>query len=561
MPRRRKDRMRAGACFAAIFVVLILTLIIICTVKFPKREECPRGMFRTAAVATDSQTCSNIGRDILRSGGSAVDGAIAALICTSVTNPQSMGLGGGVIFTIREKNGKVKIINARETTPKNFKADLLSDCSNVTGTLPPETQNTHVLLFSLCFIFLSLSLFIFLILSFSLSRLPLFLALSLSFCLYLSFPLCYALFLVSLSLSSLFKHPDGTLLQEGDTVRFEKLADTLQKVADGGAEVFYSGDVAQALVRDVQAAGGTLTLEDLKSFKVVESEPWNVSLDKYTMYFPPPPAGGAILSFILNIMERYEMNPTFIKGNEKVLTYHRYVEACKFANAQKQFIKDPKFTSDKEARNLTKVAFADDVKRRITNITHDAQYYNMMPHADTQGTTHISVLDGKGTAVSVTSTINYIFGSRVLSSNTGVILNNELADFCGRTTHIHPGEQPPSSMAPVVLYSPSDQHTLVIGASGGSMITTGMATALMNYLWLGKTLKESINTPVVYVDGKNQLSFENTREDVIKALQQLGHTVTDKPYFYNSVNAVSKHEDECVNAISDKRKMGVPAGY
>ncbi|XP_017322381.1 gamma-glutamyltransferase 5a [Ictalurus punctatus] len=555
MPRRRKDRMRAGACFAAIFVVLILTLIIICTVKFPKREECPRGMFSTAAVATDSQTCSNIGRDILRSGGSAVDGAIAALICTSVTNPQSMGLGGGVIFTIRAKNGTVRIINARETTPKNFKADLLSDCSNVTGVhwvgVPGELrgyEHAHRLYGQLPWKDLFTP-------TIHLARDGVKISTMLSRYLSNVFKNQHT------ALSSLFKHPDGTLLQEGDTVRFEKLADTLQKVADGGAEVFYSGDVAQALVRDVQAAGGTLTLEDLKSFKVVVSEPWNVSLDKYTMYFPPPPAGGAILSFILNIMERYEMNPTFIKGNEKVRTYHRYVEACKFANAQKQFIKDPKFTPDKEARNLTKVAFADDVMRRITNITHDAQYYNMMPHADTQGTTHISVLDLNGTAVSVTSTINYIFGSRVLSSNTGIILNNELADFCGRTTHIHPGEQPPSSMAPVVLYSPSDQHTLVIGASGGSMITTGMATALMNYLWLGKTLKESINTPVVYVDGKNQLSFENTHEDVIKALQQLGHSVTDKPYFYNSVNAVSKHEDECVNAISDKRKMGVPAGY
>ncbi|KAB5567945.1 hypothetical protein PHYPO_G00238640 [Pangasianodon hypophthalmus] len=133
MPRRRKERLRAGVCFAVIFIVLILILIIICTAKFPERDECQRGMFRKAAVASDSLTCSNIGRDILRSGGSAVDGAIAALICTSVMNPQSMGLGGGVIFTIREKNGKVKIINARETTPKDFKADLLSNCGNDTG--------------------------------------------------------------------------------------------------------------------------------------------------------------------------------------------------------------------------------------------------------------------------------------------------------------------------------------------------------------------------------------------------------------------------------------------
>ncbi|XP_053092118.1 gamma-glutamyltransferase 5a [Pangasianodon hypophthalmus] len=556
MPRRRKERLRAGVCFAVIFIVLILILIIICTAKFPERDECQRGMFRKAAVASDSLTCSNIGRDILRSGGSAVDGAIAALICTSVMNPQSMGLGGGVIFTIREKNGKVKIINARETTPKDFKADLLSNCGNDTGVhwvaVPGELrgyERAHRLYGRLPWKRLFEP-------TIRLAREGVKVSAMLSRYL-------FVLKEQQTALSWLFKHPNGTLLKEGDTLKFEKLADTLQRIADGGAEEFYSGDVAQALVRDVQAAGGNLTLEDLKSFKVTESEAWSVSLDKYTMFFPPPPAGGAILSFILNIMEGYAMHPTSIKNHEGALTYHRYVEACKFANGLKQLIKDPSFSSNKEARALIKVEFADRVRAMISsNITHDAQYYNMTPHADTQGTTHISVLAEDGTAVSVTSTINHIFGSRVLSSNTGVILNNELADFCGRTKHIHPGERPPSSMAPVVLYSPSEKHTLVIGASGGSMITTGMAMALMNYLWLGKTLKESIASPVVYVDGKNELGFEKSfDQDVIKALRRLGHTVTTRQYFYNTVNAVSKHEDECVNAISDRRKMGEPAGY
>ncbi|KAG7331940.1 hypothetical protein KOW79_003774 [Hemibagrus wyckioides] len=556
MPRRRKDRLRAGVCFAAIFIVLILILIIVCTVKFPEPVVCQKGMFRKAAVAADSQICSSIGRDVLRSGGSAVDGAIAALICTSVVNPQSMGLGGGVIFTIREKNGKVKIINARETTPKNFKADLLSNCSNVTGVhwvgVPGELrgyERAHRLygrlpwkrLFEPTIRLAKEGVKI----STMLSR-------------YLS-----VLKDQHTALSQLFMHPNGTLMKEGDTVRFVKLAETLQKIADGGATAFYSGDVAQALVRDVQAEGGSLTLEDLSSFEATESEAWFVSLDKYEMFFPPPPAGGALLSFILNIMEGYELHSNDIHNDKRVLTYHRYVEACKFANGLKQFIKDPKFYSKKEAHILTEVRFADRVRAMISSsITHDALYYNITPHPDTQGTTHISVLAEDGTAVSVTSTINHIFGSRVLSPNTGILLNNELADFCGRTKQIHPGEQPPSSMAPVILYSRSEKHTLVIGASGGSMITTGMAMALMNYLWLGKTLRESIKSPVVYVDGKNELSFEPAFDkNVKKALEQVGHTVITRSLFYNTVNAVSKHEDKCVNAISDNRKMGEPAGY
>ncbi|KAF5895822.1 gamma-glutamyltransferase 5-like, partial [Clarias magur] len=442
--------------------------------------------------------------DILLAGGSAVDGAIAALICTSVINPQSMGLGGGVIFTIREKNGKVKIINARETTPQEVKADLLSKCSSSTGAhwvgVPGELrgyERAHRLYGRLPWKRLFEP-------TIRLARDGVKISKLLS------------LYLIVLqgqdsALSRLFMRSDGTLMKEGDTVKFDKLADTLQKIADGGADEFYSGDVAKALVRDVQEAGGSLTEEDLKSFQATESPAWSVSLDKYKMFFPPPPAGGAILSFILNVMEGYELNPKSIQGYKLVETYQRYVEACKFANGLKQFIKDPKFSSDKEAHDLIKVDFAGRVRNMITNAkTHDAQYYNVTPHADTQGTTHVSVLAEDGTAVSVTSTINHIFGSGVLSVNTGIILNNELADFCGRTKHIQPGERPPSSMAPVVLYSASDDHTLVIGGSGGSMITTGMATVLMNYLWLGKTLRESITSPVVYVDGKNELAFERT---------------------------------------------------
>ncbi|XP_060787055.1 gamma-glutamyltransferase 5a [Neoarius graeffei] len=555
MSRRRKDRLRKTVCFSVIFIFLILILILICTVRLLKQDECEAGMFRKAAVATDSLTCSTIGRDILHSGGSTVDAAIAALICTSVINPQSMGLGGGVIFTIREKNGTVKIINARETTPKNFKADLLSRCSDTSGVhwvgVPGELRGyeyAHRLYGRLSWKRLFEP-------TIRLARDGVKLSTLLSQ--YLS------VFKGHHTALSLFMHPDGTLLKEGDTVKFEKLANTLEKIANRGAEEFYSGDVAQALVRDIQAAGGTLTLEDLKSFKVTESVAWNVSLNEYKMFFPPPPAGGAILSFILNIMQGYKMNPSSIHDDTRVLAYHRYVEACKFANGVKQFIKDPKFSSDKEALALIKMEFADRVRAMISNnITHDTEYYSVTPQTDTQGTTHISVLDEYGNAVSVTSTINSIFGSGVLSSSTGIILNNELADFCGRTKRIHPGEQPPSSMAPVILYSQSNKHTLVIGASGGSMITTGMAMALINYLWLGKTLNESIASPVVYVNGKNELQFEKKfDEHVIEALRALGHTDTLRDYFFNAVNAVSKHEGECVNAVSDDRKMGEPAGY
>ncbi|KAK9970407.1 hypothetical protein ABG768_026352 [Culter alburnus] len=540
-------------------LICIIVIIIICVAHF--NEECAEGLYKKAAVAADSETCSKIGRDILQSGGSAVDGAIATLLCTSIINPQSMGIGGGSIFTIREQSGKVRIINARETVPKAFKTDLLATCPTtihpVEGThwigVPGEIrgyERAHQLYGRLPWA--------------SLFQPTIKMARE-------GVPIPYVLsrFLSVLSkenadspLRKLFQNEQGELLKEGDIVRFEKLADTLEIIAERGADAFYTGDIAEHLVSDIQTAGGTISLEDLSSFKASESDAWEMNLEEYDMYFPPPPAGGATLSFILNTMLGFNPSPSSLKGDEKILTFQRYVETCKFANGLKKFMKDPNFASQTEAVEIIQKHFADKVRAKISpDHTYDASYYNVTPYLDSHGTTHVSVLAEDGMAVSVTSTINHIFGSRIFSSKTGILLNNELVDFCGKTDQIHAGEQPPSSMSPVILYSRSQKHIVVIGASGGSMITTGVALTLMNFLWFGKTLQDSIDAPVVYVDSKNVLSFEPLFDTIVlESLNKIGHKVKIPQMFYNVVNAISK-ENNCIVAVSDSRKKGKAAGY
>lgn len=358
----------------------------------------------------------------------------------------------------------------------------------------------------------------------------------------------------------MFLDKDGNLLKVGDTVKFEKLADTLEIIANQGADAFYTGKVAEDLISDIKEAGGTLSMKDLELFKVTVTDAWTIPLGEYQMHFPPPPSGGAILSFILNIMKEYTLNSASLMGKQKTLTYQRYIEACKFSNGLRKYIRDPHFNSEPRALKFTEQQFADHFRAMISsNETHDAQYYNITPYLDTMGTTHVSVMAEDGTAVSVTSTINHMFGSRVFSPKTGVILNNELADFCGKADHIVAGEQPPSSMSPVVLQS--KYKTLVIGGSGGSMITTGMALTLMNHLWFGKSLEEAIAAPVVFVDSKNALKFEpDFDKAVVEDLKNFGHTVEVPKYFYNVVNAVEK-DIGCIQAVSDSRKMGKAAGY
>ncbi|XP_036450633.1 glutathione hydrolase 5 proenzyme [Colossoma macropomum] len=557
--RMGKERRRlVCVCCGLVVAVVAVLLIIVCV----SRSKCPGERFSHAAVAADSLRCSNIGRDILLEGGSAVDAAISALLCTALVNPQSMGLGGGAIFTIMDSSGKVKVISSRETVPKNFRQDLLQHCPKTvkltTGPqwigVPGELRGyarAHALYGKLPWARLFEPII-------KLARdgfpMPEYLAQ------FLQHKFIKPMVQNS-SLCELFCHKNKTVLGVGDTLRYPKLADTLEIIAKQGAEAFYTGQVAQDLIRDVQEAGGQLSLEDLESFEVRVDEARTVLLGEYKMHIPPLPAGGAMISLILNIMHGFGLSPASLQGNQTALTLHRYIEAAKFANGQRMKIKDPHY-SPQNVDNMMDSSFADEVRAMIRDhSTHPASFYNITPSTDRFGTTHISVLAADGSAVSVTSTINHIFGSFVLSRRTGIILNNELEDFCGRANSISAGEQPPSSMAPTILQSKDRKKILVIGGSGGSMITTAIAQSVMNHLWLGKSLKGAISEKVVFVDAQNSVNFEpGFQQSLIEEMRTRGHIIKGREFFLNVVNAVEK-EHGCISAFSDYRKKGMAAGY
>ncbi|XP_073322250.1 gamma-glutamyltransferase 5a [Pagrus major] len=553
-----RSKAKVYACCALMLLCVVAVIVCIALLAKVSPVKCPDDTFSRAAVAADSGRCSQIGRDILQRGGSAVDGAIAALLCTSVMNPQSMGIGGGSIFTVMDSSGKVKIINSRETVPRNFKTDLLQSCPKtfqmMAGShwigVPGEIrgyEKAHKLYGKLPWADLFQP-------TIKLARegFPV--------------PLVQGRYISYIDsnetqkLRELFSDQNGNLLKAGDMVKFEKLADTLEVIAKKGADGFYTGRIAEDLISDIQEAGGTLTVQDLAEYAVTVTDAWAVPLGEYQMYIPPPPAGGIILSLILNVMKGYHLSSASLSVEQKTRAYHHYIEAFKFANGLKKHIRDPQFSSEQMAKKFTTDSFADHIRSLIReDRALDPEVYNITPSVDGVGTTHVSVLAEDGSAVSATSTINHIFGSKIFSPRTGIILNNELSDFCGRVEEMFPGEQPPSSMAPTVLKSPS--KTLVIGSTGGSMITTGLASALMNHLWFGKSLKEAIAAPVVFVDSQNAAKFEpRFDKDVIEALVALGHEQGTTKHFFNVVNAVEK-QDGCICAVSDARKMGEAAGY
>ncbi|KAK2870871.1 hypothetical protein QQF64_001948 [Cirrhinus molitorella] len=543
-------------CFCIVALVCTVAIICICII-FATRQRCA---FTHAAVSADSLMCSDIGRDMLHEGGSAVDAAIAALLCTGLVNPQSMGLGGGSIFTIMDKTGNVKIISSRETVPKGVQADLLNKCPNkssiVKGSewigVPGELRGyeaAHQLYGKLPWAKLFEP-------SIKLARegfpMPAYLA-------YFLQDNIIKELMNGTELCELF-YRDKTVLNPRDTLKFPQLAETMETIAKEGAGAFYTGKIAKDLIQDVQKRNGVLSLEDLSTFQVRVSDAWSVKIGEYSMHFPPPPAGGAVLGFILKLMHGFGLSPASNQGDQKTLTLHRFLEAVKFANGQKHNLKDPNFSTG-DMKYIKDEKFIEHIRALITdNSTHDASYYNITPSVDHFGTTHVSVMAADGTAVSVTSTINQMFGSTVYSPKTGIILNNELADFCGRADSVKPGEQPPSSMAPTILQS--QEKTLVIGGSGGSYITTAMALSIMNHLWFGMNLTESIAAKIVFVNASNNVQFENGyNEPDIAAMTKLGHTVNKSEFpFLNVVNGISK-ERQCISAVSDARKFGKSAGY
>ncbi|XP_050762524.1 glutathione hydrolase 5 proenzyme [Gymnogyps californianus] len=557
--------MSTGKICCLVLLTLGVLAVVVALAVILTQPKCGPHRYLHGAVAADTETCSVIGRDILKSGGTAVDAAIAGLICTSVMNPQSSGLGGGVIFTIyNASTGTVEVINARETVPRAFLHNLSSCYSTdlpigsrwiaVPGELRgyEEAHKRY-------------------------GRLP-WKALFEPTIKLLSEPL-----VISPVMDKMIHHPafstpgkrlcplicDGQrFLKRGETFRWPALQQTLRAVADNGATAFYEGQIGKALVEDIRKAGSIITLEDLQAYKAEVSSALNITLNNHTTVFSPgPPMGGAVLMFILKILEEYKLHEASLATpEEKVETYHRIAEALKFGNMLKPHMSDPAFSEAQvTVGTMLSDKIAELVRRRIDSRgDHPLNHYNLLESLynhryKSKGTSHISVLAADGSAVSATSTINYPFGSFVYSNQTGIILNNELADFCIANRSIKPGEKPPSAMVPSILISKTGDM-LVIGGAGGAWIISATTMAIINKLWFGYDLEHAISAPIMHTEGDNILFEEHFSEEVRSGLLGRGHKEKKVKFAMNVVQGISK-EGKCISAYSDKRKLGKSAGY
>ncbi|KAL3696797.1 hypothetical protein R1sor_010873 [Riccia sorocarpa] len=544
------------------------------------------------AVAADHRICSDLGVGLLKKGGHAVDAAVGAAFCQGVVNPGASGIGGGDFLILRLADGTAEAYDMRETAPGLSSEDMYA--KNRTGkTLGGLAAGVPGELAGLYMVWRKYG------------KLPW------KQLVYPTIRLCVngfavepylaneiltnqAAILADEGLRTNFA-PNGNLLKAGDICYRKQLGKTLAQIAKHGPKVFYRGAVGKRLVADIQAAGGIMTFDDLQKYKVKVRKPlvadtWGLTV----LGMPPPSSGGAGLILILNILAAYK-NISAIEGD---LGVHHIVEAFKHTYAVRMNLADPDFVNvNPVLKDMLSPAFAATLQKTISDTTtQPPQFYGgRWNQLEDHGTSHISVVDADRNAVSITATINYSFGSKFLSTSTGILVNNEMDDFVTPTDNttnafppapvnfIRPYKRPLSTMSPTIILE-KGQLRAVLGGSGGIKILTTVAQVLLRHI-AGDDPLEAVSLPRVHHQLEpNWVSYENftnVRGEHIEVPAKTRESLLQKGHELRSANQAvcqlivhdlskpvspvhNKHGGVFLGkltAVSDLRKDGYPAAY
>ena len=491
-------------------------------------------------VVSAQHLATQVGVDVLRRGGNAVDAAVAVGYALAVVYPAAGNLGGGGFMTIELADGRRTFLDFRETAPKGATANMYLDKDgnvikgistkghlavgvpgSVSGMEYAREKYGTMKRADLLAPAIQLAEQ-----GFALDQGDIDL-LHTSTTDFQDDPASATIFL-----------NNGQPFQVGDKLVQSELAKTLREISRSGTDGFYKGWVGNAIVASSQAGKGLLTQEDLDGYKTRELAPVECDYRGYhVISAPPPSSGGVIICEILNILEGYPLKEL---GYHSAQAVHVQIEAMRHAYVDRNsYLGDPDFVKNPLDRLLDK-DYAARIRAVIdpnkAGVSSDIKP-GVAPH-EGSNTTHYSIADKDGNAVSVTYTLNDWFGAKVTAAKTGVLLNDEMDDFTakvgvpnlyglvqGEANAIAPGKRPLSSMSPTIV-TKDGKTVMVVGTPGGSRIITAVLQTMINAIDYDMNAQEAVDMPRIHQQWLPDLTnVENfaLSPDTRKILEGMGH--------------------------------------
>ncbi|ESX48298.1 gamma-glutamyltransferase [Mesorhizobium sp. C416B] len=463
-------------------------------------------------VVTAQHLASEAGVEVLKKGGNAVDAAVAVGYALAVVYPNAGNIGGGGFMTIRFKDGKSTFLDFRERAPLAATKTMYLDkdgnpvkgasldgylavgvpgsvagfemAREKYGTLPRQDLMAPAIAYAKDGFILDQGDAA-------------------------SFASNAARLAKDPAAAAIFLKPDGKPYGAGERLLQPDLAASLAAISEKGADAFYKGAIADAIVKASGAKGGILANSDFEQYKVRELQPVSCTYRGYEITSSPPPSsGGVIICEILNVLEGY---PLSYLGAGSAETVHVMVEAMRYAYVDRNSaLGDPDFVDNPVSKLLDK-GYAKEIRDKIDPFRAGVSQ-DLMPKGfgESKETTHYSIIDDDGNAVAVTYTLNGSFGAGVVADGTGILLNNEMDDFTqkpgvpnlyglvqGEANAIQPKKTPLSSMSPTIV-AKDGKPFMVIGSPGGSRIITITLEAIVNVIDHGMNIQEAIDASRIH---------------------------------------------------------------
>jgi gamma-glutamyltranspeptidase / glutathione hydrolase len=533
-------------------------------------------------VASTDRVASEIGVEILRRGGNAIDAAVATHFALAVVNPEAGNIGGGGFLIVRMADGRTAALDFREKAPLAATRDMyVGPDGNVTdksliGALAAGVPGSVAGMWAAHQRFGSLP--------WAELVQP---AVNLAEGIVVHGRLATSL---GEHEAQLRKYPatakafllDGRAPHVGERLTQQDLAATMRRIAAGGKDGFYRGRTAELIEAEMRRGGGIITRDDLARYEAVWRTPLTFGYRDHTVVSMPPPAsGGATVAEILNILEGYDLRRVGYLSPDHI---HLWIQAAKRAFADRNaYLADPDFVSLPTSEMISDGYAAR--RRAEIRMEHDTPSADVAPglgavpvsqspgpRREGENTTHYSIVDGAGNAVSVTTTINSLYGNLVTVGRAGFLLNNEMDDFAtkpgtpnqfglvqGEPNAIQPEKRMLSSMAPIILLDRAGNIRLVTGTPGGATIVTTMAQMISNVVDFGMDVAAATSAPRLHHQHlPDVLSFEQLglSDTVQAALRTRGHNLQARPGYQGDTQSILVLPDRTLVGVADPRRGG-----